>query len=48
MVLGGVELPDFGQYRALRTLDEDEFPLDSPNRRVVFVGDIHGMYKPFK
>ncbi|KAJ3507538.1 hypothetical protein NMY22_g16899 [Coprinellus aureogranulatus] len=40
------KLPDFGRYRLLRTLDEDEFPLDSSNRRVIFVGDIHGMFKP--
>ncbi|RXW21736.1 hypothetical protein EST38_g4131 [Candolleomyces aberdarensis] len=40
------EVPDFGRYQLLRTLSAEEFPLDDPDRRVIMVGDIHGMYRP--
>lgn len=40
--------PDFGQYVHLRTLSAHEFPFDHPQRRVLLVGDIHGMYRQLK
>ncbi|KAJ2922831.1 hypothetical protein H1R20_g14215, partial [Candolleomyces eurysporus] len=40
------KVPDFGRYQLLRTLSAEEFPLDDPDRRVIMVGDIHGMYRP--
>jgi len=33
--------PDFSQYVPLRTISEDELALD--HRRLIIVGDIHGM-----
>ncbi|KAG8947830.1 hypothetical protein FRC03_000903 [Tulasnella sp. 419] len=35
--------PDFSNYRDVRTVSAEELGLDDPNRRVIFVGDIHGM-----
>ncbi|KAJ7494770.1 calcineurin-like phosphoesterase [Mycena galericulata] len=40
--------PDFSRYAPTRTLLEDQFPLNDPHRRVIIVGDIHGMAKPFQ
>ncbi|KAJ7364075.1 calcineurin-like phosphoesterase [Mycena albidolilacea] len=40
--------PDFSRYTPPRVLSEDEFPLHDPHRRVVLVGDVHGMEKPFR
>ncbi|KAF8071908.1 calcineurin-like phosphoesterase [Lyophyllum atratum] len=37
--------PDFSHYQDVQTLSADQFPLDDPNRRVIIVGDIHGMAK---
>ncbi|EKM78774.1 hypothetical protein AGABI1DRAFT_114368 [Agaricus bisporus var. burnettii JB137-S8] len=42
------EHPDFKRYRDIRVLASEEFPIDDPDRRVIIVGDIHGMHKPFK
>ncbi|KJA22918.1 hypothetical protein HYPSUDRAFT_40402 [Hypholoma sublateritium FD-334 SS-4] len=39
--------PDFSNYFELRKLTIDEFPLDDPYKRVIVVGDLHGMNKPF-
>ncbi|KAJ7639859.1 calcineurin-like phosphoesterase [Mycena polygramma] len=39
--------PDFGRYTAPRTLSEEQFPIHDPQRRVIMVGDVHGMEKPF-
>ncbi|KAH7884323.1 Metallo-dependent phosphatase-like protein [Phlebopus sp. FC_14] len=35
--------PDFSQYTYMQTLTEEEFPTDARDRRVIVVGDIHGM-----
>ncbi|CAA7267027.1 unnamed protein product [Cyclocybe aegerita] len=43
-----LSIPDFTHYEQVKTLDEDQFPLDDLTRRVIIVGDIHGMMKPFK
>ncbi|KAF9485202.1 Metallo-dependent phosphatase [Pholiota conissans] len=40
--------PDFSHYEPLNTLKSEEFPLDDPKRRVIIVGDIHGMMKPLR
>ncbi|KAF8239784.1 Metallo-dependent phosphatase [Tricholoma matsutake] len=37
--------PEFSRYREMRTLPPDQFPLDDPHRRVIIVGDVHGMHK---
>ncbi|KAF5359594.1 hypothetical protein D9756_003423 [Leucocoprinus leucothites] len=39
--------PDFKQYRPILSLSPDEFPTDDPERRVILIGDIHGMEKWF-
>ncbi|RDB25795.1 Serine/threonine-protein phosphatase 1 [Hypsizygus marmoreus] len=41
----GNNLPDFGQYQELRSLPEEQFPLEDDKKRVIVVGDIHGSYK---
>ncbi|TRM64716.1 Metallo-dependent phosphatase-like protein [Schizophyllum amplum] len=41
--LGQHGLPDFGNYRDIAILSAEEFPLDDSSRRVIIVGDIHGM-----
>lgn len=41
--LGRPALPDFSCYQSLRILNSKEFPLDNPHRRVIIVGDVHGM-----
>ncbi|TFK40392.1 Metallo-dependent phosphatase-like protein [Crucibulum laeve] len=41
-------IPDFSRYEYIRTLSELEFPVDDPHRRVIVVGDIHGMIRPFQ
>ncbi|KAJ3506642.1 hypothetical protein NLJ89_g6761 [Agrocybe chaxingu] len=43
-----LSIPDFTHYEQVKTLDEGQFPLYDPTRRVIIVGDIHGMIKPFK
>ncbi|KAI0041916.1 Metallo-dependent phosphatase [Auriscalpium vulgare] len=35
--------PDFGQYVAPGSLSAERLSLDSPDRRVIIIGDIHGM-----
>ncbi|KAF9468050.1 Metallo-dependent phosphatase-like protein [Collybia nuda] len=40
--------PDFSYYQNLRTLSVDEFPLGDSKRRVIVVGDVHGMIKPMR
>lgn len=35
-------LPDFSHYTQLRTIDKKELDFDNKDRRVIFVGDIHG------
>jgi hypothetical protein len=36
-------IPDPSHFRARRVLSTDEFPTDDAHRRVIIVGDIHGM-----
>ncbi|KXN84712.1 hypothetical protein AN958_12139 [Leucoagaricus sp. SymC.cos] len=43
-----LEHPDFKRYKHIRTLSSEEFPIDDPHRRVIILGDIHGMEKPFR
>ncbi|KAG7451184.1 Metallo-dependent phosphatase [Guyanagaster necrorhizus] len=38
------KFPDFSLYRQLDTLNAHDFPIDDPTRRVIIVGDIHGMF----
>ncbi|KAF9450917.1 Metallo-dependent phosphatase [Macrolepiota fuliginosa MF-IS2] len=40
--------PDFEHYQHIRTLSPDEFPIGDPHRRVIIVGDIHGMMEPLE
>ncbi|KAJ7035100.1 Metallo-dependent phosphatase-like protein [Mycena alexandri] len=40
--------PDFSHYTGPKTLSADHFPLDDPHRRVIILGDIHGMNEPFR
>ncbi|KAF8257024.1 Metallo-dependent phosphatase-like protein [Lactarius quietus] len=35
--------PDFGNYRHVGTVPAEQLSLDDPDRRAIFVGDIHGM-----
>ncbi|KAG6851098.1 hypothetical protein H0H93_000978 [Arthromyces matolae] len=42
------KFPDFSNSLEFKTLSAEEFPLDDPSRRVIIVGDIHGMYGPFQ
>ncbi|KAJ3574186.1 hypothetical protein NP233_g1946 [Leucocoprinus birnbaumii] len=42
------ERPDLSRYRHIQTLSADEFPLDDPQRRVILIGDIHGMDRWFR
>ncbi|KAI9440068.1 calcineurin-like phosphoesterase [Lactarius indigo] len=35
--------PDFGNYRNIGTVSAEQLSLDDPDRRAIFVGDIHGM-----
>ncbi|KZO96576.1 Metallo-dependent phosphatase [Calocera viscosa TUFC12733] len=39
---------DLGKYVYKAVVDAEELHLDDPSRRVIIVGDIHGMYKPFQ
>ncbi|KIM39812.1 hypothetical protein M413DRAFT_74181 [Hebeloma cylindrosporum] len=41
-------LPDLSHYEPLKVLAPDDFPLDDSTRRIIIVGDIHGMMKPFE
>ncbi|KDR76263.1 hypothetical protein GALMADRAFT_247567 [Galerina marginata CBS 339.88] len=40
--------PDFSRYDRLKILTSKDFPLDDPTRRIIIVGDIHGMMKSFE
>ncbi|KIK63038.1 hypothetical protein GYMLUDRAFT_41342 [Collybiopsis luxurians FD-317 M1] len=42
------EFPDFGRFRSLETLHPEQFPLYDVDRRVIIVGDIHGMFEQFQ
>uniref|UniRef100_A0A0W0EXW3 Calcineurin-like phosphoesterase domain-containing protein n=1 Tax=Moniliophthora roreri TaxID=221103 RepID=A0A0W0EXW3_MONRR len=35
--------PDFSKYVELETLSEEQFPIEDEQRRVILVGDVHGM-----
>ncbi|EJU04568.1 Metallo-dependent phosphatase [Dacryopinax primogenitus] len=39
---------DFGKYRYRDIIPVEELHLEDPTRRVIIVGDIHGMWKPFQ
>ncbi|KAJ7475886.1 calcineurin-like phosphoesterase [Mycena latifolia] len=39
--------PDFGRYTPPRTLSDVQFPIHDPHKRVIILGDVHGMDKPF-
>ncbi|KZT73603.1 Metallo-dependent phosphatase [Daedalea quercina L-15889] len=41
------DFPDFNKVIQVYTLSEGELGLNDPNRRALFVGDIHGMNKSF-
>ncbi|KAJ7126955.1 Metallo-dependent phosphatase-like protein [Mycena epipterygia] len=41
-------IPDFDRYAPPRTLSDAEFPIHDPKKRVIVVGDVHGMHKPFQ
>ncbi|KAJ7227223.1 Metallo-dependent phosphatase-like protein [Mycena pura] len=41
-------VPDFSHYVPLHTLSDTEFPTHDPHRRVIVLGDVHGMYEPFQ
>ncbi|KAJ7593219.1 calcineurin-like phosphoesterase [Mycena floridula] len=47
-VVGNKGPPDFSLYNDLITLSPDEFSIDNPDRRIILIGDIHGMYDPFQ
>ncbi|KAA1467453.1 Metallo-dependent phosphatase [Dentipellis sp. KUC8613] len=38
-----ISFPDFGQYVRMRSVPAKQLSLDTPGRRAIFVGDIHGM-----
>ncbi|KAJ7170719.1 Metallo-dependent phosphatase-like protein [Mycena crocata] len=40
--------PDFGHYAPPRMLSEASFPIHDPEKRVIILGDVHGMEKPFQ
>lgn len=40
--------PDWAKYTFLRTLPPSALELGKPKRRLIFVGDIHGSYRPLK
>ncbi|KAJ6531830.1 Metallo-dependent phosphatase-like protein [Mycena capillaripes] len=39
--------PDFSHYTSPITLSEDQFPTNDPQKRVIVVGDVHGMNNSF-
>ncbi|KAL5504430.1 hypothetical protein ACEPAH_8505 [Sanghuangporus vaninii] len=41
------EKPDFNRYIWRRTLSDDELDFDKQDRRIIFIGDIHGMKESF-
>ncbi|KAF8256444.1 hypothetical protein EI94DRAFT_433765 [Lactarius quietus] len=42
-ILVNPSFPDFGNYRHVGTVPAEQLSLDDPDRRAIFVGDIHGM-----
>ncbi|KAF7308710.1 Phosphoric monoester hydrolase [Mycena chlorophos] len=45
----GARVPDFSHFPPQpRTLSAVEFPINAPGKRVLIVGDLHGMYDPFR
>jgi hypothetical protein len=40
--------PDWSRYTFLRTLPPSSLGLEEPSRRLIFVGDIHGSFRPLK
>ncbi|KAJ3714230.1 Metallo-dependent phosphatase-like protein [Lentinula raphanica] len=40
--------PDFSRYVSLDSLSVEQFPLDDVDKRVIIVGDIHGMFDEFQ
>ncbi|KAJ7066989.1 Metallo-dependent phosphatase-like protein, partial [Mycena amicta] len=40
--------PDFSRYAPPRALSSAEFPIHQPHKRVLVLGDIHGMSEPFE
>ncbi|KAH9068310.1 calcineurin-like phosphoesterase [Lactarius deliciosus] len=43
VLVKGSGFPDFGNYRNIDTVSTEQLSLDDPDRRAIFVGDIHGM-----
>ncbi|KAJ7707667.1 Metallo-dependent phosphatase-like protein [Mycena rosella] len=39
--------PDFSRYTPPQTLSDTQFPIHDPHKRVIILGDVHGMDKPF-
>ncbi|KAH7925498.1 Metallo-dependent phosphatase [Leucogyrophana mollusca] len=37
------EFPEFSQFKLLETLTPEQFPINDSNRRIIAIGDIHGM-----
>ena len=37
------DYPDFSKYTRLHTLSADDLRLDEDGRRLIIVGDVHGM-----
>lgn len=44
----GLTHPDWSRYTFLRTLPPSSLGLEEPSRRLIFVGDIHGSFRPLK
>ncbi|KZT58111.1 Metallo-dependent phosphatase [Calocera cornea HHB12733] len=39
---------DLGKYLYRQVIPAEDLHIDHPSRRVIIIGDIHGMYKPFQ
>ncbi|KAJ7756474.1 calcineurin-like phosphoesterase [Mycena maculata] len=48
LLVNTARTPDFGRYTPPRVLSENQFPLNDQHRRVIILGDVHGMEKPFQ
>ncbi|KAJ9105804.1 hypothetical protein QFC19_003372 [Naganishia cerealis] len=44
----GLTPPDWSRYTFLRTLPPSSLELDKPETRLIFIGDIHGSFRPLK
>lgn len=40
--------PDFTNHTYLHTLDAEALDMDAPHRRIIMVGDLHGMMHSFE